>query len=79
MTDDANPRGVHCGLFLQPVNGLPEILGKARQRGEGITVATPVAARIEQKQGITGRMQRRGQRQHHFGITAPAMHDGQCR
>jgi hypothetical protein len=55
-----------------------QIFGKARQGGKAVAVTLAMAASVEQEHGITGLMQRRRQRQHHFGIPAPAVEDGNC-
>jgi hypothetical protein len=54
-----------------------QIFGEARQGGKAVAIAAPVAACIEKQQDIAGRMQRSGQRQHHFGIASPAMNNSQ--
>lgn len=74
LTQQRQPISGDIGVLAQPGQTGGDVFGTAWHRGEGFVVAAPVAARIDERHGEAGGMQRWNHGPHHGGVDTPAMH-----
>lgn len=74
MADHPYPSGIHARLAFEPVHRMLDILGETGHGRKGVRGASPMAARIEKQQRVTGTMQWPGKGKHRPCIASPSVY-----